>query len=716
MLGLSIISSGQNGQYDVWLNLNGYDCNTQELLVDIDVRASSPDSTFRIAEQNYRFSFNTNAIDSVSIREEGMISGFSAPSGGDLGFSLYNPHNLEGTLDNEISYNVELAGGDGILIETEWVHVGTLAFSISDIDAPLDLNWYTQVDFSPTFISEKYEDTPFEVVEGMYINEVGANTFGEICNPDCPSGDITFGSDWDVNNFLNNYPNCTELTGNVTVQSDSFDEYGGFWNLSFLSQITSIAGDLNIYNNNYYAFVLAGLENLTFVGGDLNIGGNSNLYGLGGLENLNTVNGRLNINGNQSLTSLDDLTGLTTIGDLKITSNQALSVCNVPIICNYLANNGSYEISNNSVGCSSVEVVSELCSSTPPLCPPGGVGVTSEAELYGIFSLYPNCTEIAGDLYVNIDNIYDFANFNALNQITAIDGNVTLIGIGVYQLTGLSNLTSIGGDLKIDHTDMQSLEGLENLTSIDGSLIITNNYGLEDITGIGNIDYTSINDMEIHGNNNLTVCNVSNICDYLGNSGTATINNNSNYSAGCNSYSEVTQSCFLPVEISTPLQARLQNQTALLTWRTETETHNAGFEIQRSQDGIQWQRIGWQAGQGTTTTPHAYTYTDENPLSGTSYYRLKQVDFDGNFSYSNIADLHYERNTPINIYPNPVREILHINTELPVQQILIFDTTGKSISPQMTNNAIDVSTLPEGIYTLKITIGDGVFYEKILVK
>ena len=839
MFAISTIGFGQNGQYDVRLNLNSYDCNSQELLIDIDVRASSSNTTFRIAEQNYRFSFNIDAIDSVSIVEEGVISGFSSQSGGDLGFSLYNPHNLEGTLDNEISYNVELAGGDGVLIETEWGNVGTLSLSISDIDAPLDLNWYAQSNFPPTFISEKYEGTPFAVAEGIYINDVGANTFGEICTcplndivlttqqevddfttnypdctelvgsliidsnapmyiygisplsvitsiggnltiannafnnyslvalenitsiggnltiinnnslndlvglenmtiggdititnndqlsscniqnvcdyienggtvvidnnasgcnsiaevdktclPDCPSGDITLIDDWDVNNFLSDYPNCTELTGSLTVQSNSFDEYSGFWDLSFLSQITSVAGNLNIYNNNYYVFSLGGLDNLTFVGGDLNIGGNANLYGLGGLGNLSTVNGRLNIDGNQSLTSLNGLTNLTTIGDLKITSNYGLSICNVPFICEYLANNGSYEISGNGVGCGTEEEVSALCSPTPPLCPSGGIGVTSQSELSNFASLYPNCTEIAGDLHIQINDIFEFANLHPLEQITSIQGNLTISGVGVYKLTGLTNLSSVGGYLEVHHTLVEDLNSLDNLTSINGNLIITNN-------------------------SSLNVCNTVSICNHLENGGMATISDNG---SGCSSNLEVIQSCFLPVEISTPLQARLQNQTAVLTWRTETETNNSGFEIQRSQDGVQWQRIGWQAGQGTTTTPHAYTYTDENPLSGTSYYRLKQVDFDGNFSYSNIADLYYERNTPINIYPNPVQDILHINTEYTIQEVRIFDTTGRTTKVQMTNNTIDVSTLTAGIYTLKITVERGIFYEKILVK
>jgi len=74
MMTLPLIAFSQNGQYDVRLSLNSYDCNIQQLMADIEVRASSVDSTFRMAEQNYRFSFNKNAIDSVWIMEEGIIS------------------------------------------------------------------------------------------------------------------------------------------------------------------------------------------------------------------------------------------------------------------------------------------------------------------------------------------------------------------------------------------------------------------------------------------------------------------------------------------------------------------------------------------------------------------------------------------------------------------------------------------------------------------
>ncbi len=176
----------ENGQYDVRFNLNTYDCDAQKLLVDIDVRASSADSTFRIAEQNYRFLYNTNAIDSVWIEEEGTLSNYVADTGGDQNFAFYSPHNLTGTLEGEVSYNMELSGGDGVLIETEWVNVGTLGFRISNVDALLNFDWNMQADFPPTFISEFTASEPVLVAEGTYIVDTELDNFSDAIEAICP--------------------------------------------------------------------------------------------------------------------------------------------------------------------------------------------------------------------------------------------------------------------------------------------------------------------------------------------------------------------------------------------------------------------------------------------------------------------------------------------------------------------------------------------------
>jgi len=468
--------------------------------------------------------------------------------------------------------------------------------------------------------------------------------------------------------------------------------------------------DLIISEYGFYGYEnitnLNGLSELTFVGGNLEIDGNVSLYTLNGLENLDTIMGNLEITGNYSLQSLSGLNNLKYVGGNVVIGRTGVTNFEGLNSLNYIG--GDFKVGD--------------------FLP--NRNLTNFAGL-------ENLTYIGGTL--DVDDSPDLNNLEGLESLISIGGSVNLNdNDDLINLNGLENLTSIGGELKLSNnnilTDISALEslsfigeklffygnhsltnlnGLENLNSVTEISVFQHN-NLNDVSGLENVDDTGILFLSLSSNPNLSVCNEVSICNYLQSGGTATIGNNA---PGCNSPAEVEDSCiFLPVEISTPLQARLQNQTALLTWRTETETHNAGFEIQRSQDGIQWERIGWQTGQGTTTTPHAYVYTDESPLSGTSYYRLKQVDFDGNFAYSNIADLYYGRNTPINVYPNPVRDILYINTERPVQQALIFDTTGKQINIQMTNNKIDVSTLNGGIYTLKITIGDSVFYEKVLIK
>lgn len=180
MVAFCVIGFSQ-GQYDVRFNLNSVDCEGEQLMMDIDVRASNQDATFTIAEQNYRFSFNRAAImpNSGRINEEGQLSSFITDGGGLV--ALYSPHNLGGSLDTIISYNVELAGGDGVLAGSEWINVGTLAFDVADVSACLDLTWHDRTLFPPTFVSTFEGGTRVEVLEGAYMNELTFSCFSELC-------------------------------------------------------------------------------------------------------------------------------------------------------------------------------------------------------------------------------------------------------------------------------------------------------------------------------------------------------------------------------------------------------------------------------------------------------------------------------------------------------------------------------------------------------
>jgi len=139
-------------EYDVRF-ANEVQCDAATVLVDVEVKAAASGSEFHMSEQNYRFSFNDQAIDNPVIAQQ-LLTGFLPGGPGVMGFTLYSPHNLTGSLDSVVSYNVELQGGDGTYVTAdEWIRVGQLSFDLLDPEACYDLMWHETV-FPPTFIGE----------------------------------------------------------------------------------------------------------------------------------------------------------------------------------------------------------------------------------------------------------------------------------------------------------------------------------------------------------------------------------------------------------------------------------------------------------------------------------------------------------------------------------------------------------------------------------
>jgi len=142
-----------------------------EGFIDLEVKANAGSPEYFIADQNYRFSFNRDAVANPSIVQELTLSG-TIFTGNYI--ALFDPHHLNGSLDTVVSYNVVLTGGTGYPVnDAAWVPVGRVKFDILDIDACLDLIWHTHdpADFPPTFISEKVGGQGgvlLEVDEGLY--------------------------------------------------------------------------------------------------------------------------------------------------------------------------------------------------------------------------------------------------------------------------------------------------------------------------------------------------------------------------------------------------------------------------------------------------------------------------------------------------------------------------------------------------------------------
>lgn len=122
---------------------------------------------------------------------------------------------------------------------------------------------------------------------------------------------------------------------------------------------------------------------------------------------------------------------------------------------------------------------------------------------------------------------------------------------------------------------------------------------------------------------------------------------------------------------------------ALLQWSTASELSNSHFDIQRSADGMLWENLDQVKGAGNSDDIRQYEYLDTNPFPDKSYYRLKQVDFDGGFSYSEVRTFTFQGVFDfVDVYPNPVKSLLNIRLEMEEDRpvtIEITDPLGKTV-------------------------------------
>ncbi|MDY0083639.1 MAG: T9SS type A sorting domain-containing protein [Ignavibacteriaceae bacterium] len=145
----------------------------------------------------------------------------------------------------------------------------------------------------------------------------------------------------------------------------------------------------------------------------------------------------------------------------------------------------------------------------------------------------------------------------------------------------------------------------------------------------------------------------------------------------------------VPVELTT-FTGSTVNGNVVLNWTTATEVNNQGFEIERLQDlkidGFQnWDKIGFIPGFGTTTDPKSYSFVDENVEAGKYQYRVKQIDFNGIFKYSDVIEV--DINTPSEFsldqnYPNPFNPVTTIKFALPVSgnaNLSVYNSLGEKV-------------------------------------
>ena len=160
-----------------------------------------------------------------------------------------------------------------------------------------------------------------------------------------------------------------------------------------------------------------------------------------------------------------------------------------------------------------------------------------------------------------------------------------------------------------------------------------------------------------------------------------------------------------------------QDNSVKLTWETENEIDFSNFEVQRSTGNNVWQTIA-TINAGNTGGRNNYTATDVNPDKGINLYRLKENDKTGTYKYSGIVKINFAKVFNVTAYPNPATNQIIIQADKKITSINLADLNGRVIKEFSisNNNTYDISTIPSGVYFLKIYNGENAQVIKIIKK
>jgi len=183
----------------------------------------------------------------------------------------------------------------------------------------------------------------------------------------------------------------------------------------------------------------------------------------------------------------------------------------------------------------------------------------------------------------------------------------------------------------------------------------------------------------------------------------------------------------LPVEL-TSFTANQINGVINLQWSTATELNNQGFEIQRKDAQTNWSTIGFVKGNGTTTNPTNYSYADKPSNSGVYSYRLKQIDFNGNYAYLEVinAEIIASEFKLHNNYPNPFNPSTTISYTMPVDGFVtlkVYNAIGELVSELINETQaagqhqflFNANNLPSGIYFAELKANENIQRIKMLL-
>jgi hypothetical protein len=463
----------------------------------------------------------------------------------------------------------------------------------------------------------------------------------------CPFGYQNFNQSV-VDSFPSWFPNCSNLNG-VQISANNIDS---------LYKITSVTNFLSINTSS------TGPEKI-------------------GLRNLSYVNGNLSIS-NPGLIDLSNL--------IEVTGDLYLSYVLPPLKLNSLESVGNLYIVGNNTNASTLNNLYSV----------NDIDLIGFSSLDGLQSL----NTVTGDFSIWVGLTSGLTNLTGLENLQNVGG---LLGIYRYPAQGaagpisnisaLAGLSSVGG-FALEKTLVSDLDMLSGISGNLTHLHLERNSQLNDISGLNNISEIT-QYLQIDYNGQLSNCSIQAICDALDqNLQTKIITANG---TNCISIPVVEDQCILLPVKDLRFFINSRNNTVYLNWQTSSEINNHFFEIEHSIDGVSFNTIGKIPGHGTTSELKYYQYTDKRPSAGINYYRIKQVDYDGKYTFSDIRSVLVQRDgNDVSIYPNPVTSIINVIGAEGVNYSL-YDLLGRQVkSGQISNSVISIDHLTTGMYYLHL--------------
>lgn len=174
--------------------------------------------------------------------------------------------------------------------------------------------------------------------------------------------------------------------------------------------------------------------------------------------------------------------------------------------------------------------------------------------------------------------------------------------------------------------------------------------------------------------------------------------------------SGVMQGNLLPVKLG-DFTARSKNNQTELIWVTEQESNTARFEVERSIDGTNWSTIATVTAKGNSSIQSKYSVTDKTPAAGINYYRLKMVDMDNTYEYSEVKSVRTEAMSNVRVYPNPATSAVNISLPASATHVRLLNTAGVVMQERkVTGNStvsLVTSNYTAGTYMVQVISADG---------